>query len=111
MPADVSRVRFDPARDYTAVVAQQGRVQLDADGNEQAAITDRRARAASADLGSPGVQTGIRGTAVCPRTTRDGFKITGGAPNPQIGVGRLNVEAFLVRNTALRRPPAPRRST
>ena len=50
MGADVSRVRFDPQRDFSGVELQQGRVLLDADFNEQVAIADRRLRAAVVDL-------------------------------------------------------------
>jgi hypothetical protein len=38
MKGDFSRYTFDPAKHYTAVLMQQGRVQLDADWNEQRAI-------------------------------------------------------------------------
>ena len=38
MKADISRFRFDRGKNYTSVVAQQGRVQLDSDANEQRAI-------------------------------------------------------------------------
>ena len=38
MHADLSRITFRPDRHYSAVLAQQGRVQLDADANEQTAI-------------------------------------------------------------------------
>src|SRR5271157_1331142 len=38
MKGDFSRIRFAPTRHYTAVLQQQGRVALDADQNEQAAI-------------------------------------------------------------------------
>ena len=38
MRGDFSRLRFDRAKNYTAVLAQQGRVQLDSDANEQVAI-------------------------------------------------------------------------
>lgn len=38
MKGDFSRIRFAPAKHYTAVLQQQGRVVLDADQNEQAAI-------------------------------------------------------------------------
>ena len=34
MHADLSRLTFRPQRRYSAVIAQQGRVQLDADINE-----------------------------------------------------------------------------
>lgn len=38
MKGDFSRIRFDRRRNYTAVLTQQGRVQLDADANEQRAV-------------------------------------------------------------------------
>jgi hypothetical protein len=38
MRGDFSRIRFNPAKHYTAVLEQQGRVALDADGNERTAI-------------------------------------------------------------------------
>ncbi|MFG2882690.1 DUF6519 domain-containing protein [Streptomyces sp. NPDC048297] len=66
MHADLSRSTFRPERHYSAVVAQQGRVQLDADLNEQAAIQLHLARTLAADLigphggpGGPGRPTGF----------------------------------------------------
>ncbi|MFJ2200121.1 DUF6519 domain-containing protein [Streptomyces violaceusniger] len=50
MHADLSRLTFRPDRRYSAVVAQQGRVQLDADANEQTAIQLHQARTLAADL-------------------------------------------------------------
>ena len=44
MGADVSRVRFDPFRDFAGVVLQQGRLLLDGDFNEYVALLDRRLR-------------------------------------------------------------------
>jgi hypothetical protein len=38
MKADISRATFDPGKRYLRVIQQQGRVQLDADFNEQTAI-------------------------------------------------------------------------
>jgi hypothetical protein len=38
MKGDFSRIRFNPGRQYTAVLNQQGRVALDADVNEQCSI-------------------------------------------------------------------------
>src|SRR5262249_17390451 len=38
MKGDFSRIRFNPVKQYTAVLEQQGRVALDADANEQCAI-------------------------------------------------------------------------
>jgi hypothetical protein len=40
MKGDFSRWTFDPRRHYTAVLMQQGRVQLDSDWNEQAAMLE-----------------------------------------------------------------------
>lgn len=56
MPGDYSRNTFDPAKHYSQVRMQQGRVQLDADWNEQVAIQSHERRAALADLvGASGV--------------------------------------------------------
>ncbi len=98
MGADLSRVRFDPRHDYNRVVQQQGRVMLDADGNEQADLLDRRARAQSADLGSFGPATGIAGTAVVPRTTPDAFKLSFIGSALQLGRGRMYVDGILAEN-------------
>ncbi len=38
MQGDFSRIRFNPAKEYVAVLKQQGRVDLDSDANEQRAI-------------------------------------------------------------------------
>ncbi|GLF93116.1 DUF6519 domain-containing protein [Streptomyces yaizuensis] len=65
MHADLSRVTFRPDRPYAAVIAQQGRVQLDADANEQAAIQLVTARRVAADLIGPhGGPAGATGFAV-----------------------------------------------
>ncbi|GGT97344.1 DUF6519 domain-containing protein [Streptomyces coeruleorubidus] len=53
MHADLSRSTFRPERHYSAVVAQQGRVQLDADLNEQTAIQLHQTRGLVADLIGP----------------------------------------------------------
>jgi hypothetical protein len=42
MKADLSRATFDKARRYRSVRMQQGRVQLDADFNEQQDILNHR---------------------------------------------------------------------
>ncbi|WP_044377299.1 DUF6519 domain-containing protein [Streptomyces noursei] len=64
MHADLSRITYRPERHYSAVVAQQGRVQLDADANEQAAIQLFQARTLAADLigphGGPHGATGFK---------------------------------------------------
>src|SRR5207249_3577249 len=53
MKADLTRNTFDPLKHFTRVLMQQGRVQLDADWNEQAAILLRYLQALAADLIGP----------------------------------------------------------
>lgn len=53
MKADLTRDTFRPLKHYTRVLTQQGRVQLDADANEQTAILLRYIRALAADLIGP----------------------------------------------------------
>ncbi len=59
MKADIGRMTFDPAKRFARVVLQQGRVQVEADWNEQVAILLHAVRTLAADLvgpwgGSPG---------------------------------------------------------
>jgi hypothetical protein len=70
MKGDVSRAAFD-ARRFSRVVAQQGRIQLDADWNEQQAIIDHRLRAALADVFG---HAGLLGVAIAPHAA-PGFGI------------------------------------
>ena len=53
MSADLTRNSFDPAKYFSRVLMQQGRVQLDADWNEQASILLHLVRRLAADLGGP----------------------------------------------------------
>lgn len=53
MKGDFSRISFDPHKHFTRVLQQQGRVQLDADWNEQAAIFLHYYRSLAADLIGP----------------------------------------------------------
>ena len=48
--SDISRVTFDPKKHYVGVVMQQGRVQLDADWNEQQAIYQHRNETEALDV-------------------------------------------------------------
>ena len=50
MKADLTRNTFHPFRHFTQVLIQQGRVQLDADWNEEAAILLRYLRSIAADI-------------------------------------------------------------
>ncbi|MFE2915531.1 DUF6519 domain-containing protein [Kitasatospora indigofera] len=53
MQGDFSRVTFDPAQRFSAVLSQQGRVQLDSEINEQTAILLHYVRTLAADLLGP----------------------------------------------------------
>ncbi|MFF2118741.1 DUF6519 domain-containing protein [Kitasatospora sp. NPDC058184] len=65
MHADFSRLTFRPGRHYSAVLTQQGRVQLDADANEQAAIERHQLRTLATDLiGRRGGPAGAAGFAI-----------------------------------------------
>lgn len=90
MHADLSRSTFRPQRHYSAVLAQQGRVQLDADANEQAAIQLHHTRTTTADL--IGQHGGPRDAA--------GFRIefaasSGELDDLEIGTGRYYVDGIL----------------
>jgi hypothetical protein len=50
MSGDYSRFTFDPRRNYSSVLLQQGRVLLDQDWNAQSAMTSSSFRAAMVDL-------------------------------------------------------------
>ncbi|MDP9119979.1 MAG: DUF4815 domain-containing protein [Acidobacteriota bacterium] len=91
MKADISRSTFDPGKHYLRVLMQQGRVQLDADFNEQAAILLHYLQTLAADLIGPfgGPAAGA------------GFEIKLD-PNPvrryHLSPGRYYVDGLLVEN-------------
>src|SRR5262245_51759381 len=85
MKGDFSRLRFDRARNYTSVLAQQGRVQLDSDANEQRAIDEYLRTTELIDV------VGRTGT---PRHNA-GFGITTDGTRIQIGTGRYYVDGLL----------------
>ena len=89
MSGDYSRKTFDPKRDFSSVLMQQGRVQLDADWNEMAAIIGRRWRAETTD---------IIGRSTVPKETPDGFKIEITNGQLTIGRGRIYVDGLLAEN-------------
>jgi len=83
MKADLTRNTFHPFRHFTRVLMQQGRVQLDADWNEQAAILLRYLRSMAADIigphGGPAGNLGFRIVALPPTTSPVAdFAITAG---------------------------------
>ncbi len=89
MKGDFSRIRFNPAKHYTAVLDQQGRVSLDADTNEQAAIDDYLGRNQTVDVigpfGAPEHDAG--------------FAITVSGNEILIGAGRYYVEGLVCENS------------
>lgn len=97
MSFDNSRYTFDPWKNFSSVVMQQGRVQLDADWNEWLAELARRIQADTLDL---------YGHAAYPPTTPSAFLITAttGTPNTvTIGLGRMYVDGLLAENHGARK--------
>ena len=91
MKGDFTRNTFDPVRHFSRVLMQQGRVQLDADWNEQAAILLHYLQALAADLIGPhaGPATNY-GFALAP-VPQDGKDFT-------IGIGHYYVDGILCEN-------------
>ena len=92
MKGDFSKLTFNPEKNFLRVLMQQGRVQLDADWNEQAAIFLHYMQTLAADLIGP--YAGPEGNA--------GFKIDKVADNRTadfaIGQGRYYVDGVLCEN-------------
>jgi hypothetical protein len=90
MKGDFSRDTFDPGKHYARVLMQQGRVQLDADWNEQQSIHHYRIATESTDVvgasGAPLHNPGFKLT-----TTADGKSLI-------IGAGRYYVGGLLCEN-------------
>lgn len=93
MSFDNSRFTFDAWKNYSGVVMEQGRVQLDADWNEWLAELNRRIQAGTLDM---------LGRAAYPATTPFAFQITatnsGGTNQLTIGPGRMYVDGLLAEN-------------
>ena len=95
MKGDFSRLTFRPDKRYSAVLAQQGRPQLDSDFNEQAAIQEYLRRTLVVDLiglhAGP-VNTTEEGTARCTAFEIGYLAGENGSPaNLTIGGGRYYV--------------------
>ena len=89
MKGDFTRSTFKPGKHYSGVRMQQGRVQLDADWNEQIDIDAHRTETEAIDV--------IGG---CGAPMHDaGFSLTDG-PTPKIGEGRYYVDGILCENEA-----------
>ena len=88
MKGDFSRIRFNRLKGYTAVLEQQGRVALDADGNEQCFIDDYLDRTETIDM--IGEFGGPRDDA--------GYEITISGSEIMIGPGRYYVDGLMCEN-------------
>lgn len=90
MKADLSRATFDKARRYRSVRMQQGRVQLDADFNEQQDILNQRIETETRDSLGP----------VAVPIDNPGFTLTPNGSDLNISAGRLYVAGLLCENQA-----------
>ncbi|MFG2296013.1 DUF6519 domain-containing protein [Streptomyces sp. NPDC048603] len=92
MSADISRVTFDPAKHYSRIVHQQGRVTLDSDANEQTAVLLHYLRTVVADLLGPSAAP----------LAAPGFTVarTDTPRDLALGAGRLYADGLLVENDA-----------
>ncbi|MEJ8822324.1 DUF6519 domain-containing protein [Variovorax humicola] len=92
MKADFSRNTFDPRKHYAAVLEQQGRVQLDADRNEQHQIDAHRSASVARDViglsGAPNAGGGF------------GLRFTADGTDLAITPGRFYVDGLLCENDA-----------
>ncbi|HVT57248.1 MAG TPA: DUF6519 domain-containing protein [Thermoanaerobaculia bacterium] len=108
MKGDFSRLTFDPSKRFRRVLMQQGRVQLDADWNEQAAILLYYLERLTADLIGPhGGPEGQEGFAI--GVCAEGTTIT----DLTLGTGRYYVDGLLCENldanaTYFAQPDLPR---
>jgi hypothetical protein len=98
MKGDFSRDTFDPARHYSSVRMQQGRVQVDADWNEQIAIAAHREETETRDViglgGGPQQGAGLRIVAQAAALTADEAAAPGNAsPPPLAGAGDFLITA------------------
>ena len=90
MKGDFSRQTFAARKHYSGVLMQQGRVQLDADWNEQAAIDRYRTETEAVDvIGGCGAPLHAAG-----------FEITTDGKTLLIGGGRYYVDGLLAENNA-----------
>jgi hypothetical protein len=88
MKADFTRLTFNREKHYNSVRMQQGRVQLDADWNEQADIQAHLGRTQSTD---------VIGACGAPREN-GGFEITATGNDLMISPGRIYVDGILCEN-------------
>jgi hypothetical protein len=100
MKGDFTRFTFDPKKRYTNVLKQQGRVDLDADWNEQSAIDTYFDRISSMDLS--GFKSGA--------PSKTGFLVTADGGGIKISAGRFYAEGIiceLFQDTTYLKQPFP----
>lgn len=90
MKSDITRSTFDHKKHYSGVRMQQGRVQLDADWNEQIDIVNHRSEIGTLD---------IIGACGAPEN-HDGFELIEENDKPKIKAGRFYVDGMLCTNEA-----------
>jgi hypothetical protein len=94
MKGDLSRRTFDARKHYSGVLMQQGRVQLDADWNEQQAINSYRVETEARDvIGACGGPIGDAGFGIEVADEGSGDKVF-------IGAGRYYADGILCENEA-----------
>lgn len=104
MKGDFSRKTFDSRKRYSGVLMQQGRVQLDADWNEQRAIDAHRTEQEAVDsIGRCGVPKKSDGFRITPLEDNTDLSIAAG----RIYVGGLLCEAEATTYTTQPDLPAP----
>jgi hypothetical protein len=98
MKGDFARVSYDPPKHYRRVLQQQGRVLLEADWNEQSAITLHLLGALAADLVGPCWAAGA--SAFLINTTDANGNQLPKAGQWQLSPGRFYVDGILCENDA-----------
>ncbi len=92
MPGDISRKTFNPTKHYSAVLKQQGRVNTDADDNEQVDIWQHRTHTEATDvIGACGVPLSPGGFAI---------GLTPGGRDLTLSPGRIYIDGLLFESEA-----------
>lgn len=111
MKGDFARVTFDPARHYSQVFQQQGRVLLEADWNEQGQIHSHLLRALITDLFGPCWAAGTGFALTTSSTDANGSMTTLPVTDWQLAPGHFYVDGILCENdvvcTLATQPQAP----
>jgi hypothetical protein len=98
MKGDFSTWRFNPTKHFTQVLKQQGRVDLDSDWNEQAAISQYMMRTLIMDLLGP--QAGPVNYCGFALADAAAAGLNAAAGDFVLGSGRYYVDGILVENTS-----------